>query len=76
METQKEADESLEKLKEQERIRDILRREFIIFSNQSKLYNKTRFQRKINCREAKMRKKLAMEDMKIEAMAEQRNSLK
>ena len=35
METQKEADERIEKLKEQERIRDILRKEFIIFNNQT-----------------------------------------
>lgn len=76
LDKQKEADLRLEKQKEQERIKEILRREFIQLNNQSKFYNKKRFQRKTKYQEDKMRAKLAMEDMKIEAMAEQRNDLK
>lgn len=45
LQKQKEADKRLEKLKEQERVRDILRREFIALNNQSKYYNKKRFQK-------------------------------
>lgn len=76
MEKQKEADKRLEKLKEQERFKEILRKEFITLNNQSKFYNKKRFQRKTKYQEERMREKLAMEDMKIEAMADQRNELK
>ena len=45
LQKQKEADKRLAKLKEQERVRDILRREFIALNNQSKYYNKKRFQK-------------------------------
>ncbi|CAI2361509.1 unnamed protein product [Moneuplotes crassus] len=76
LDKQKEADKRLEKLKEQERVREILRREFIQLNNQSKFYNKKRFQRKIKYQEDKMRAKIALKDMKIEAMAEQKYDLK
>lgn len=76
LEKQKEADKRLEKMKEQEHFQEILRKEFITLNNQSKFYNKKRFQRKTRYQEEKMREKLALEDMKIEAMAEQRNELK
>lgn len=40
LEKQKQADERLEKQKEQERIRKILRQEFITLNNQSKQFNR------------------------------------
>lgn len=76
LEKQKEADKRLEKMKEQERFKEILRKEFITLNNQSKFYNKKRFQRKTKYQEDKMREKLAMEDVKIETMADQRDELK
>lgn len=76
LDKQKEADQRLEKLKEQEKMKDLIRKEFITLNNQSKFFNKKRFQRKMKYQEDKMRQKLAMEDMKIEAMADQRNELK
>ena len=76
MDKQKEADKRLEKLKEHERFKEILRKEFIILNNQSKFYNKQRFERKNKYQEEKMREKLMMEDIKIEAMADQRFKLK
>jgi hypothetical protein len=76
LEKQKEADQRLLKQKEQEKMKEIIRKEFITLNNQSKFYNKKRFQRKTKYHEDKMREKLVMEDMKIEAMAEQRCELK
>ena len=58
LQKQREADMRLEKLKEQKRIRDILRKEFITLNNQSKYFNKKRFQRKTKYQEDKMRQKL------------------
>jgi len=76
LDKQKEADKRLAKLKEQEHFKEILRKEFITLNNQSKFFNKKRFQRKTQYQEDKMREKLKMEDMKIEAMADQKNELK
>ena len=73
---QKEADKRLEKLKEHEKFKEILRKEFIILNNQSKFQNKQRFERKNKYQEEKMREKLMMEDIKIETMADQRFQLK
>jgi hypothetical protein len=76
LEKQKEADKRLEKLKEEEHFKEVLRKEFITLNNQSKFYNKRRFQRKMKYQEDKMREKLKTEDLKIEAMADQRSELK
>lgn len=73
---QNEAEKRLQKLKDQEKYKEILRKEFITLNNQSKYYNKMRFERKTKYQEQKMREKLSMEDMKIEAMADQRSHLK
>jgi len=40
LQKQKQADLRLEKLKEQERLQEILRKEFITLNNQSKFFNK------------------------------------
>ena len=76
LEKQKAADERLAKQKEQEAMKEMLRREFITLNNQSKMFNRQRFERKTKYKEDKMRQKLQMEDVKIETMAEQRAQLK
>lgn len=76
LDKQKQAEDRLEKLKEHERIKEILRREYINLNNESKNVNKKRFMRKIQYKEERMRDKLLMEDLKIEAMSDQRSQLK
>lgn len=72
LEKQKEADQRFCKMKEQERFNEILRKEFITLNSQSKFYNKQRFERKAKYQEEKIRDKLMFEDMKREAMADQK----
>lgn len=76
VEKQKAADERLAKQKEQEAMKEMLRREFITLNNQSKMFNRQRFERKTKYKEDQMRQKLQMEDVKIETMADQRAQLK
>jgi hypothetical protein len=73
---QMEADQRLAKMKQDEQMKDMLRREFINLNNQSKMFNRQRFERKTKYKEIRMREKLTNEDMKIEAMADQRAVLK
>lgn len=76
LEKQKIADKRLERQKEKEKFKEIIRKEFITLNNQSKYLNKRRFIRKKQYEEEKMRDKLFIEDLKIEAMADQRSQLK